>query len=35
MKFKNMSKIIIALLFVVFTTSSWANTIKWSMKGIA
>ena len=34
MKVKNLYKIIIALLFVVFTTSSWAaNTIKWSMKG--
>ena len=33
MKIKNIYKIIIVLLFVVFTTSSWANTIKWSMKG--
>ena len=34
MKVKNLYKIIIALLFVVFTTSSWAaNTIKWSMQG--
>ena len=34
MKVKNLYKIVIALLFVVFTTSSWAaNTIKWSMKG--
>jgi len=34
MKIKNLYKIIIALLFVVFTTSSWAaNTIKWSMQG--
>ena len=33
MKIKNIYRIIIALLFVVFVTSSWANTIKWSMKG--
>ena len=33
MKIKNIYRIIIALLFVVFATSSWANTIKWSMKG--
>ena len=33
MNIKNINKVILTLLFVVLTTSSWANSIKWSMKG--
>ena len=33
MNIKNIYKVILTLLFVVLTTSSWANSIKWSMKG--
>ena len=33
MKPNNLIKILLALLFVFATTQSFANTIKWSMKG--
>ena len=34
MKFKNLFKFLLVILFAVITSNSWAaNTIKWSMKG--